>query len=149
AKVEPVQEEIDHFRTAKAPRRQADVVQDQQIGVLSRRPGVVIGRGRKGDTGGGLQPAVAIQFECALLAVRHERLIDMPIGPRQVLRWPSRACSCPHHVWPSIRTASERGMWIPQCSQRTMASASLISAAIDRKSTRLNSSHVKISYAVF
>ncbi|TAL83604.1 MAG: hypothetical protein EPN46_00280 [Candidimonas sp.] len=35
---------------------------------------------------------------------------------------PSLACSGLHQVLPPIRTASERGRWMPQCSQRTIDS---------------------------
>src|SRR5699024_12098669 len=37
----------------------------------------------------------------------------------------------------------------PTCSQETKAAAEIWLAKVDRKSTRLNSSHVSISYAVF
>ncbi|QAA92462.1 hypothetical protein CKA81_00310 [Pollutimonas thiosulfatoxidans] len=42
--------------------------------------------------------------------------------------WPSRACSWLHQVRPSVSTASERGRWMPQCSQRTMDSMGLVPA---------------------
>src|SRR5436305_9519265 len=37
----------------------------------------------------------------------------------------------------------------PRCGRRGDAAAAVAAAVLDRKSTRLNSSHVRISYAVF
>src|SRR5436305_15268324 len=59
-----------------------------------------------------------------------------------------------HDALPIYRTApavgSSRAAGRPACVGRRVAPAgSAGAAAVDRKSTRLNSSHVRISYAVF
>src|SRR5690606_13776438 len=41
--VEPIQEQVDHFRAAKTPWRQADIVYDQQSGILAGRTFVMVG----------------------------------------------------------------------------------------------------------
>src|SRR5690349_23891528 len=58
-------------------------------------------------------------------------------GPVQATRRPStRATSGLVQIWPSRRSQYGKRRWWP-------------APEIDRKSTRLNSSHVEISYAVF
>src|SRR5690606_41956090 len=60
-----------------------------------------------------------------------------------------------HDALPISKTLMTRGLCELQAGQRAEAERSLLQAyeldalAGDRKSTRLNSSHVKISYAVF
>src|SRR5690606_41578512 len=48
-----------------------------------------------------------------------------------------------------LYAASQRALQRPRTATRRTWSRSMIYIASDRKSTRLNSSHVKISYAVF
>src|SRR5690606_41981340 len=55
--------------------------------------------------------------------------------------------ACPAAYVAASRTVSRSSTGVP--SRATYAPRTSSSAAPDRKSTRLNSSHVKISYAVF
>src|SRR3712207_19255 len=54
-------------------------------------------------------------------------------------------------AWPSSRAGRSRSAWTctPPCSCRGRSSSPSCSPPSDRKSTRLNSSHANISYAVF
>src|SRR5690606_12412939 len=70
--IELVLKEINHFRAAKLPGRQADVVQHQQVGILLRRAGIKIGRSRELHSGSSLKPAVAVESECMSFAIWHE-----------------------------------------------------------------------------
>ncbi|TFL15292.1 hypothetical protein CSC67_00750 [Pusillimonas caeni] len=48
-------------------------------------------------------------------------------------RCPNLACSLLHQVSPLISKASERGMWMPQCAQRTMDSGWSTGGAAPRR----------------
>src|SRR5699024_11381078 len=50
---------------------------------------------------------------------------------------------------PTTDCCTAVGLFITRTNQSRRTSASIAAATIDRKSTRLNSSHVSISYAVF
>src|SRR5690606_40516823 len=56
-------------------------------------------------------------------------------------------CKFPEPRWQASRKRRERALLLPVLRCRAKALAA--TAAKDRKSTRLNSSHVNISYAVF
>src|SRR5207253_3780413 len=65
-------------------------------------------------------------------------------------------CSCgkfirPRNCWKrqAERSRSDSGATLDQTSEASRCSYAFFSHAKDRKSTRLNSSHVAISYAVF
>src|SRR5438067_8843432 len=65
-------------------------------------------------------------------------IFDFPIGPGGAARtlWPGRTSAASAQA---ISTRCERSRALIACAE----------AALDRKSTRLNSSHVSTSYAVF
>src|SRR5690606_42015995 len=69
----------------------------------------------------------------------HDALPISNTGSNRLRACPSTAISLPNSVIAKCR--SQRIRW--RCSYRSQAKR------LDRKSTRLNSSHVKISYAVF
>src|SRR5690606_41135139 len=48
-----------------------------------------------------------------------------------------------------VRVAYTRNIFSPMTDEKAMEAMFLFAMGTDRKSTRLNSSHVKISYAVF
>lgn len=64
--IQPVQEQVDNFRPAKDSRRQADIVDDQQIGLGVS--GALIAMGRRLDpyTGPDLEPAMSIKDQRAI-----------------------------------------------------------------------------------
>src|SRR5207249_2725792 len=61
--------------------------------------------------------------------------------------WPSSLCSLAWNPWPSFSRSASMVQYSCGTNLRISSSRSQISR--DRKSTRLNSSHVSISYAVF
>src|ERR1035438_3450188 len=78
-------------------------------------------------------------FRSQLLAARiqqHQQESRFPL-PEPGWRWPAPAAGC---------YAAPAGRW---CSRRSARSRRWQSRRIDRKSTRLNSSHLGIAYAVF
>src|SRR5690606_39938738 len=72
----------------------------------------------------------------------HRHLHSFPT--RRSSDLPARSAASPPAAAPTRRPSSSRS-WSAPASARTTS----IPAPADRKSTRLNSSHVKISYAVF
>src|SRR5579872_5880091 len=60
-----------------------------------------------------------------------------------------RAGRKPHRASLSVGRSATASLWARRQASSRAASAGFSSARIDRKSTRLNSSHVRISYAVF
>src|SRR3989442_12014546 len=67
-----------------------------------------------------------------------------------MIRRPPRSTLFPYTtLFRSLRRASLEQAVLPLRRQRLAGGRSLPAAAQDRKSTRLNSSHVRISYAVF
>src|SRR6266498_4752958 len=75
----------------------------------------------------------------------------MPECYRHPGRTTNVACSnCVRPICPDCMTVTPVGMRCPECArQRTQVRRIGAGLEADRKSTRLNSSHVRISYAVF
>src|SRR5437773_3396290 len=74
------------------------------------------------------------------------RAFSFPSKPLRRLLAPRSACRCFTFAAKEIRT--RRGSSSQSCCRNT-ASVPWPNTSLDRKSTRLNSSHITISYAVF
>src|SRR5207249_6942377 len=112
---------------------------------------VAVGSGNDlGDRGYGREkPTVR---DCALEGVARTLQIHGDFAPASLPHPASHHHLCSHDVSGNAMLPSrEPGFWPLGVRRRSAAMAILhgVSAVVDRKSTRLNSSHVSISYAVF
>src|SRR5690606_40520413 len=82
-------------------------------------------------------PPMSSAQVCALPTLSEEKRMVSPTRTGVVLFAPTSLPSCPYSLRPQQSTAP------------SVRSAHVCALPADRKSTRLNSSHVKISYAVF
>src|SRR5207249_1269574 len=76
---------------------------------------------------------------------RHHRGRDGTASPDRRACWPVRRAAPP----PTRTEEGSRGRRVPRATDAAGFPAASVARGTDRKSTRLNSSHVSISYAVF
>src|SRR5204862_8063833 len=79
----------------------------------------------------------------------HRHLHSFPTRRSSDLPPATAAHATSSGVSPTTRTSDEWTAGPPQATTRARAFGTSVSRSGDRKSTRLNSSHVEISYAVF
>src|SRR5699024_11880960 len=94
---------------------------------------------------GGHDPAPSIEYKLVFGDIHHfrGRWVAATLQPR------SRTCQEPKRCSVAVTTARRGLSGGKICNASIQASTSLDASLRDRKSTRLNSSHVSISYAVF